>query len=441
MNETSREGLVRGIRRWDLVAIAINAVIGAGIFGLPSKVFALIGSYSLIAFIVCAFVVSLIVLCFAEVGSRFSETGGPYLYAREAFGSVVGFEAGWLFWLARLTAFAANCNLLVGYLGFFWPSATTGLWRAIVVSVVVVSLTAVNIIGVRQAAITSNIFIVGKLVPIILFITVGLFFIKHQNYSFAVSPGYGAFSQSVLLLIYAFTGFEIAATPAGEICDPRRNLPRALLIAIGVVALVYILIQFVCVGTLPELATSQRPLADAGSRSLGAAGGSIISAGAIVSIIGNLNVVLLSGSRMAFAMAERKELPLILSITHKRFHTPHIAILLTSAIVLTVTLSGTFIYALTISTLTRLTSYAATCAALPVLRRRSDAPAAVFKTPAGTVVSVAALVLAAWLLSNSTRVEARDAGIAAVVGLVVYIVYRLSRRREGAHIQVVANKD
>ncbi|HEY3138100.1 MAG TPA: amino acid permease, partial [Blastocatellia bacterium] len=123
--QPTQEGLIRGIRRWDLIAVAINAIIGAGIFGLPSRVYALIGSYSLIAFGVCAIVVALIILCFAEVGSRFGETGGPYLYAREAFGSTVGFEVGWLMWLARLTAFAANCNLLVDYLGFFWAQATT----------------------------------------------------------------------------------------------------------------------------------------------------------------------------------------------------------------------------------------------------------------------------------------------------------------------------
>src|SRR6202140_949645 len=128
MTRSSREaGLIRGIRKWDLVAVTINAVIGAGIFGLPSKVFALIGSYSLIAFGACALVVTLIVLCFAEVGSRFDETGGPYLYAREAFGPTVAFEVGWLIWLARLTAFAANCNLMVSYLAFFWPAATTNL--------------------------------------------------------------------------------------------------------------------------------------------------------------------------------------------------------------------------------------------------------------------------------------------------------------------------
>ena len=154
----SPEGLVRGIRRWDLVAFTINAVIGAGIFGLPAKAFALIGSYSLIAFFACAFVVLLIILCFAEVGSRFDETGGPYRYAREAFGPTVAFEVGWLSWLARLTAFAANCNLMVSYLAYFWPSATNPVPRVIVIVVVVLALAAINMIGVRQAAIAGDVF-------------------------------------------------------------------------------------------------------------------------------------------------------------------------------------------------------------------------------------------------------------------------------------------
>src|SRR6195256_5056506 len=170
MSTTPREGLVRGIRRWDLVAITINGIIGAGIFGLPAKVFALIGSYSLIAFSVCALVVMLIILCFAEVGSRFDETGGPYLYAREAFGPTVAFEVGWLIWLARLTAVAANCNLMVSFLAFFWPSANSPVHRALLIIAVVISLTALNIFGVRQAANASNLFTIGKLIPMLIFI-------------------------------------------------------------------------------------------------------------------------------------------------------------------------------------------------------------------------------------------------------------------------------
>jgi basic amino acid/polyamine antiporter, APA family len=426
--EATEAGLVRGIRRWDLVAVAINAIIGAGIFGLPSRVYALIGPYSLVAFIVCAIVVALIILCFAEVGSRFGETGGPYLYAREAFGSAVGFEVGWLMWLARLTAFAANCNLLIDYLGFFWAPATAHYWRGAIIVLVVAVLTTVNLMGVRDAARVTNVFTIGKLIPIILFIGVGLFFIKSQNYVLAERPTYGAFSSSVLILIYAFSGFEMAAIPAGEIRDPRRNLPLAILTAIGVVAVLYISIQVVCIGTLPGLAASQRPLADASGVFLGAAGGAIISAGVVVSIVGNLNVIILSGSRLPFAMSERGELPAILSWTHKKFRTPHIAILLTGAVALALTLWSTFSKQVNLSVIARLLSYSVTCAALLVFRWKRDASPALFKAPAGVAAAVAALVLAIWLLSNSNWLDARDSLIAGGIGLVIFFAYRLSAK-------------
>jgi amino acid transporter len=428
MVQPTQEGLVRGIRRWDLVAVAINGIIGAGIFGLPSKVYALIGSYSLIAFIVCALVVTLIILCFAEVASRFSQTGGPYLYAREAFGPAIGFEVGWLMWLARLTAFAANCNLLIDYLGYFWPAASAAYWREAIIIAVVLLLTAVNIRGVRNAALVSNVFTVGKLIPIVFFIAAGFFFINSENYTFAARPSYGAFSTSVLMLIYAFTGFEMAVIPAGEVRDPRRNLPLAILTAIAVVATLYICIQVVCIGTLPELATSQRPLADASNHFLGRAGGAIISAGVIVSIFGNLNVLILAGSRLPFAMAEGRELPRIVSATHRRFRTPYVAILITTAVMLVLTLWSTFTKQLTLSAIARLLSYGVTCAALPVLRSKSETPPAMFKAPAGVAVSILALALAAWLLSNSTWLDARDSAIAAAIGLAIYFAYRWSVR-------------
>jgi amino acid transporter len=426
--ETSGAGLIRGIRRWDLVAIAINGIIGAGIFGLPSKVFALIGSYSLIAFVVCAVVVTLIILCFAEVGSRFDETGGPYLYAREAFGPAVGFEIGWLIWLARLTAFAANVNLLVAYLGYFLPSASDPFWRASIITIVVAVLTTINLIGVRQAAIVSNAFTVGKLIPIIIFIAVGLFFLNPPAFTLGARPTTGAFSQSVLLLIYAFTGFEMAAIPAGEVRDPKRNLPHALLIAIGVVALLYILIQVVCVGTLPELAQSEKPLADAGMRFMGGAGAAIISAGAIISITGNLNILVLSGSRVPFAMAEQKQLPSLIGKVHPRFSTPYISILMTAGLMLLFALQTSFVKALTISAIARLVTYGATCLSLPVFRRRSDAPPAAFRLRGGTLIAVLSLILAAWLLT-SARKEALAAAIAAAVGLSIYLVYAFYSRR------------
>ncbi|MDX6499343.1 MAG: hypothetical protein QOG23_2603 [Blastocatellia bacterium] len=419
----SREGLLRGIRKWDLVAVAINGIIGAGIFGLPAKVFALIGSYSLIAFVVCALVVTLIILCFAEVGSRFDATGGPYLYAREAFGPTVAFEVGWLIWLARLTAFAANCNLMVSYLTVFWPSANSPVPRALLITAVVISLTALNVFGVRQAANVSNVFTIGKLIPMLIFIAAGLFFLNPHAFVLGALPSTGAFSQSVLLLIYAFSGFEMAAIPAGEVRDPRKHLPRALLIATAVVAFTYILIQVVCIGTLPGLATSTKPLADAGQRFMGTAGAAIISAGAIISIAGNLNIVLLSGSRMPFAIAEQKQLPSVFARIHRRFFTPHVAILITAAVMLVLTLKSSFVTALTISAIARLVTYAVTCAALPVLRRRQGVPMAMFKVLSGPIIAGAALILALWLLWNS-RKEAYPALIAAAVGMAIYLGYR-----------------
>ena len=424
----SNPSLIRGIRRWDLVAMTINAIIGAGIFGLPAKVYALIGVYSIFAFIVCAVVVALIILCFAEVSSRFDETGGPYLYARAALGPAVGFEVGWLMYLARLTAFAANANLLINYLSYFAPSALSNFWRPAIIVTVVAALTLVNVVGIRQATYVGNIFTVGKLLPMIAFIAVGLFFIQPANYQLGPLPATAAFSQGVLLLIYGFSGFEMSTVPAAEIKDPQTQLPRALLVALGVVAALYILIQVVCVGTLPELAQSQKPLADAGARFMGRSGGALISAGAVVSIIGNLNILVLAGSRIPYAMAEQHQLPSFIGKIHKKSATPNASILITAAIILFFTLNTSFVAALTISALARLATYASTCIALPVLRRRADSSVVAFHLPAGTPIAILSLLLIVWLLAHSTEQEAITTIIVALVGIPIYVGYRLYLR-------------
>ena len=383
------EKLVRGINRWDLTAIAVNTIIGAGIFGLPAKVTALIGGYSLLAFAVCAIIVGFIVVCFAEVSSRFSATGGMYLYAKEAFGSIVGFEVGWLYWIVRVTTFAANCNLLLAYLGFFVPDADKGTLRIVLISSVIIVFTAVNFLGVKESVILTNIFTVGKIVPLLVFAFVGLLFVQPGNFSFAVAPDYNSFSSAVLLLIYAYVGFEAAVIPAGETKDPRKNVPFALLVALAFCAILFIVIQVVAIGTLPELAKSERPLADAAANFMGAFGAAFIALGAVVSILGNLNGGFLAASRMPYAMAEQRELPAIIGATHARFKTPYVALLLTSAAMFFLTIQSSFISALTMATITRLIVYATTCAALPVFRRKTNAPEAKFIAPFGVVAAVA----------------------------------------------------
>ncbi|HEY6968298.1 MAG TPA: amino acid permease [Candidatus Angelobacter sp.] len=421
-------GLVRGIYRWDLVAVAINGIIGAGIFGLPAQVYRFTGRYSLLAFLVCALVVSCIVLCFAEVGGRFSDSGGPYLYARQAFGPIIGFEIGWLLWLARITAFASICNLLIQYLSYFWPKAGAGGWRVAIISAIVVTLTGLNLAGVRQAAVISDIFVIGKLIPLLLFVAAGIFFIKLANFSVVPGMNFKSFSHAVMISVFAFSGFEYTGIIAGETREPRRNLPFALMSAVGITAVLYLLIQFICIGTLPNLGNSERPLADAIQNFWGAAGGLLISIGVIISTFGTLSIILLAAPRILFALAEQGELPGFLKATHPRFHTPHWAILVSAAALLVVSVSGTFIYALTISTITRLLTYVATCAALVALRRNRTVPATIFKLPAGVPIAAIAIALCIWLIASITLREARDTAIAAATGLLLYAAYRLGQR-------------
>lgn len=432
MNERTSTGLIRGVRRWDAVALMINCIIGAGIFGIPSRAYALTGSYSLIAFVVCAAIVAVIAFCYAEVASRFTETGGPYLYARKAFGPIAGFQVGWLAYLARLSSFAFICNVLVSYLSFFWPPAASGRWRAVIMTAVVVALVAVNVIGVRKAAALSDIFSVGKLIPLLIFGIVGLFFIDTDRYSFAATPDIGSFSLIVSQLFVSFTGFELALIAAGETRDPQRNLPFAMMTALIVVTVIYIMTQVVCIGTLANLGQSEKPLADASNLFLGGAGASLITVGAMVSTIGTLNAILLAGSRLPFAMAEQNQLPGIFGATHERFHTPHISILLTAAIGLALAVSGTFVYALTLAAISKLLTSSATCAALPVLRRRKDNNPALFTLPAGIFLSIVSLGICLWLLVNSGWQEVRDIGIAAALGTLLFFINRLAQRQRVA---------
>lgn len=418
MSQTT-EGLKRDIRRWDLVALFINVTVGAGVFRLPSEVFKAAGAYSLLAFLICAVVVGLIILCFAEVASRFTETGGPYLYGREAFGPTFGFMIGWLMWITRLAGFATLSDVLVVNLGYFWPAATMALPRAAIIMGTVILLTIVNLIGVRESAIVGNLFTISKLVPLLLFIGVGLFFINRGNFSFQTRPNVASFSNAVFVLVFMFSGFEAVLINSGEVREPQRNIPFALFTSLVAVALLFILVQVVCIGTLPDLASSERPLADAGSHFLGTGGASIITAGALVSVIGTLNAVFLACSRLPFGMAEQGQLPGWLLRTHRRFRTPYVAICVTAAAVLLLTLSRTFIYVLTLSIITRVIIYAGTCAALPVLRRQSSRPAS-FEAPAGLAISVVCIGLCGWLLFSSGWQAARDVSVAAAFGFALY---------------------
>ncbi len=427
----TEEKLDRGLGRWDLTAVAINTIIGTGIFILPAGVFGLIGSFSLFAFVVCAVIVGLIVLCFSEVSSRFQQTGGMYLYARDAFGPEIGFEVGWLYWIVRVATFAANCNAMLAYLGFFIGGVNEGVTRIIIISVVVIAITCVNLLGVRETAAVTNVFAVGKIVPLLIFVAVGIFFIEPSNFDFQAVPDTAAFPAAVLMLLYAYMGFEAAVIPAGETKDPQRSVPFALLTALGFCAVLFLLVQIVAIGTLPELASSKTPLADSAGRFMGYFGAGFIAIGALISVLGNLNGGFLASSRIPYAMAEQKELPEVLSRTHPKYRTPYVAIILTGITVLFLTIFTTFLTAVTIAAITRLLVYATTCLALPVFRQRNDIPAPKFSAPLGVLAAVLSLGLIGWLLANvDFKKEGLPIVIAAAVGLAIYEGYRIFRKRD-----------
>jgi APA family basic amino acid/polyamine antiporter len=318
--------------------------------------------------------------------------------------------------------------VLASYLSFFWAPADSGLSRALIITGVTVALTILNVMGVGKAAVACDFFTVAKLVPLLLFVVLGLVFLDSSSYSFSMRPDIRSFSLAVSLLFFAFTGFESAFITAGESRDPQRDFTFALPVALAVVAVIYILVQGVCIGMFPGLANSVKPLADASSRFIGITGAAIITAGMLISAAGTLSGTLLAGPRLFFAMAKHGQFPRAMAKTHRRFHTPHLAILLMASAGLVLALSGTFIYLLTLATISKLATFLATCAALPVLRRQNSRPVS-FHLRGGIFLSIVTSAICVWLLANSGLRELRDVGIAAIAGLAFQLIWNLNQRR------------
>lgn len=423
--QTPSKRLIRAIGRWDLVALAINGIVGAGIFGLASKSFSLAGAWSLLAFLVCGGLATLIALCFAEVGSRYRQTGGPYLYARDALGDMAGFTVGGLWWLSRVAAYAANINLLVSYAAFVLPSLQDSRLHAAVIFAITIGLLVINIAGVRDSTFTSNVLTAAKLSVLALFVLAGLTQLHLHRIHFDAFPNVDHLSTAILLLVYAFTGFEMVAVPAGEVQDPQRDLPFALLVAIGTVVLLYTGIQIVCIGTLPGLAESDRPLADAARQFVGVRAAQAVVCGALVSIAGNLNLLLLASSRIPFAMAERGDLPIWMARIHSSRHTPYAALIVTSAAMMLLSLSHSFLAAVTVASVCRLIAYGATAISLLRLRQRPDTRPAPFQLRFAPLLVTLTLALIMWLLLRTTRTEQLETGLLTGLAVLWFIWNRL----------------
>ena len=399
--------LLRAIGRWSLVALVVNSIIGSGVFGLPSTVAALIGNYSPYAVLAAGAGMSVIIGCFAEVASRFQEAGGPYLYARVAFGRLMGIQTAWMLWLGQVAAPAANANLFVIYLGEFFPHAKDTVPRAIILTVLVGLLTVINIRGVRAGAQVSNLFTAAKLVPLFAVIVLGLFVLQQHHWSIAAapvaSPSTSQWLKAMLLLVFAYGGFETALAPMSEAKNPRRDAPFALFTALAACTVIYALIQWVVVGVLPNAAHSQRPLADVARLAVGPVGAALVAVGALISFYGYLSAKILAMPRVPFALAEQGDLPKAFAAVHSRFHTPYVSILVFAALVWGLALIGDFKWNVTLSAVARLLYYGVGCAALPILRRKQpEGASAMFHLPAGNFFAVLGVILCVILV---TRVD------------------------------------
>jgi len=400
-----QQGLIRAIGRWSLVALVVNSIIGSGVFGLPSTVAGLIGSYSPYAVLAAGAGMSLIMSCFAEVASRFQQAGGPYLYARVAFGRLIGIQTAWMLWLGQVAAPAANANLFVIYLGEFFPHAKDPLPRAIILTVLVGLLTFINIRGVRAGAQVSNLFTAAKLIPLFAVIVLGLFVLHKHHWTIATasatSPSTNQWMKAVLLLVFAYGGFETALAPMSEAKNPRRDAPFALFTALLLCTVIYALIQWVVVGVLPDPIHSQRPLADVARIAIGPIGAALVAVGALISFYGYLSAKILAMPRVPFALAEQGDFPKAFAAVHRRFHTPYVSILVFAALVWGFALIGEFKWNVTLSAVARLLYYGVGCAALPILRRKQP-EGAMFRLPAGNFLAVLGVLLCAALV---TRVD------------------------------------
>lgn len=417
--------LKRALGRWDLTAIGVNQVIGGAIFLLPSDVARLVGPWGPLAFLAVGLLSLSIALCFAEVGSRFDKTGGPYLPARAAFGRFVGFEVGWMMWFTRVTSQASVANGLALALAFYWPAVALGAPRMGLIAGLTIALTAINVLGIKQSSWVVNTLTIGKLAPLALFIIVGIWFIDPSHFAAMPAVTREQISSAAILLIFAYGGYEVTGVLAGEAANPRRDVPFAFVATLIVVTIVMSLTSFVATGVVPDLAASKTPLADGAAIFLGATGALLISTGAAISMTGNNMGQILNGSRTIFALAENGDLPRWFARVHPSYHTPSNAILFTAVVALTLALTGSFVALAAVSAIARLVMYLAVCASTLVLRSsvpKGDVGPAQFTVPGGPVVPVLASIVALGILAGASQAQLTAGALALAAGAVLFVI-------------------
>jgi len=419
-----KAGLQREIGKLGFSAIALNGTIGAGIFALPAVAAADTGLFSPWMFVICGLLIMAVVLSMAQAASLFNDSGGPTTYITHVFGRFAGFQMGWLFTLSRIAAFAANTNLLVTYASWFWEPLASGMPRAIAVTVICLLIVFVNVIGVKRGIAALFVITGLKLIPLSLLVLLGLTKINPDIFIAAELPVFEGFGETILVLLYAFVGFESAVIPAGEARNPRRDIPSALIKTTIFVAVFYFLIQLVSISVDPGIGSSKTPLADVAMILMGTAGAGLLAIGAVFSISGNLSAMMLSAPRMIYAMAQERTLPAWFGEIHPRYRTPAHSIVFLGLVALVLALSGSFIWLAAMSTVVRLLTYAGCILALPGMHKTIKPIEDQFHLPGGFVIPAIALLLSLWLITHASMESWLVTGGFLALGSIFYALTR-----------------
>lgn len=422
--------LVRSIGRWTMTALVINCIIGSGIFGLPGELIRLLGPASPVAIIFAALAVAVIMACMAEVASQFSEPGGPYHYVRTAFGPFFGIQIGWFHLLSIIGGFAAVSHLFMDYLVTFLPLST--FERDLLLAILISIPTITNYFGVRRGGNLSNIMTVAKTSPLVLLILFGLArFARHPQVIHAselASPALSNWVRALILLIFLFGGWEDSLIVAGEVKEPRRTIPFALMTGLFVCTAIYIFLQFITVAAIGTNVTD-RPLAAVASVLIGRGGAAAVAIAAMVSTYGWISAGLLNAPRLLYSLAAEGDFPAVFAKLHPRFRTPTVSIVLFALTGWLLAVSGTFLWIVALAAASMIVYYAATCACLGRLRKlRPHADA--FRVPFGPKLSIVAIGIALFLLTGLKSGEVLLMGITSLIAAANWLWVR--RRHVGS---------
>lgn len=423
--------LVRAIGVPTLAANIVNTTIGAGIFVLPALVAKGLGAAAPAAFVVCAIAMVLFVTCFAIAGSRVSLTGGLYAYVEVAFGRYVAFLAGLLFYLTAVLSVAGVVNVFAGTAIAIVPALSGPIGKFIVMFLVYASLSAINVRGVRAGAGAVAGITIVKLLPLLIFVIAGVFFIKPAAIAWPGWPGGKALGDSVLLLIFAFVGIEVALVPSGEVKNPSRTVPRAIYLALAITTALYVAIQLVAQGVLGAglAANTISPLAEAAGQFLGNFGRLLLLTGATISAFGFVTSDILSSPRILFAFGRDGVLPRWFAHVHPRYHSPDVAIIVYAAVAFLFSLNSTFEALAVMANVAVLLLYILCCSAAWVLLRRNvRADGEPFDFPGAKLVPAVAILVIIWILAHATiREFAVTASVLAVGSLLYFAGQKLGR--------------